>query len=168
MNIRQFKFTLILFLIPLFYSCKYSFSGIGIPADMNTFYIEPFELLTTNTEPTITTVFTETLSDKILTESKLRKDQIDPDYTFSGSVTRYQVTAVAPQPGETSDFNRLEISIKVVFENSKDEEQNFDQVFSFFNDFPSNQNILNIQDDLINNIFDQITEDVFNKAFTNW
>jgi len=135
---------------------------------MNTFYIEPFELTTTNTEPTITTIFSETLSDKILTESKLRKAEIDPDYIFSGAVTRYQVTAVAPQPDEVSAFNRLEIGVKVVLINTKDEEQNFDKTFSFFQDFPSDANIINIQEELINNIFDQIVEDVFNKAFTNW
>ena len=135
---------------------------------MNTFYIEAFELTTTNAEPSITTVFSETLSDKILTESKLRKSEIDPDYTFSGAVTRYQVKQVAPQPGETSAFNRLEIDVRVKFENSKDEEQNFEKNFPFFNDFPSDQNILDIQDELIANIFDQIVEDVFNQAFTNW
>ena len=168
MNLRYLKFPLLIIFICLFHSCKYSFSGIGIPADMNTFYILPFELLTTNAEPTITTVFTERLSDKILTESKLRKAEIDPDYTFSGAITRYQVTAVAPQPGEISSFNRLEISVKVAFEHSKDEEQSFEENFSFFTDFPSDQNILNIQDELISIIFTQITEDIFNRAFTNW
>lgn len=135
---------------------------------MNTFYIEPFELTTTNAEPTITTVFSETLSDKILTESKLRKTNVDPDYTFGGAIIRYQVTPVAPQPGETSAFNRLEISVNVKFENSKDETENFERAFPFFNDFPSDQNILDIQDELIANIFDQIVEDIFNQAFTNW
>lgn len=167
MNLRYLTFFLVFSSI-LFNSCKYSFSGIGIPADMNTFYIEPFELLTTNAEPAITTIFTETLSDKILTESKLRKSQIDPDYTFSGAVTRYQVTAVAPQPGDVSSFNRLEISVKVNFENSKDEKQSFENNFPFFQDFPADQNILDIQNELIDIIFIQITEDVFNAAFTNW
>ena len=97
---------------------------------MNTFYIETFELTTTNTEPTISTIFWETLSDKILTESKLRKDGIDPDYIFSGAVTRYQVTAVAPQPGEVSAFNRLEIGVKVVLENTKN---------PFYNGFVENR-----------------------------
>ena len=135
---------------------------------MNTFYIEPFELLTSDAEPTLPTVFSESLSDKILTESKLRKEQVDPDYIFSGAITGYRVTAVAPQPGEVSAFNRLEISVKVAFEHTKDEEQSFDNTFSFFSDFPSDQNILNIQNVLIDVIFEQITEDVFNKAFTNW
>jgi Lipopolysaccharide-assembly len=168
MNFRFFRFPLLIFAILFIYSCKYSFSGINIPNEMNTFYIEPFELLTTNAEPTITIVFTETLSDKILTESKLRKSEIDPDYTFSGAIINYRVTALAPQPGETSAFNRLEITVKIVFVNSKDEEENFEQSFPFFNDFPSQVNILDIQDELINNIFDQIVEDIFNKAFTGW
>lgn len=168
MNLRHCGISLLFFVAFSFHSCKYSFKGIDIPPDMNTFYVEPFELLTTNAEPTITTIFTETLKDKILTESKLRNSEIDPDYIFSGAISRYQVTAVAPQPGEVSAFNRLEISVKINFENSKNEKQNFDQTFSFFNDFPSDQNLLDVQEELIRNIFDQLVEDVFNKAFTNW
>jgi len=135
---------------------------------MNTFYIEPFELLTANAEPTITTIFTETLSDKILRESKLRKADTDPDYFFSGAIVRYQVTAVAPQPDDVSSFNRLEISVRVKFENTKDEKQNFEDTFPFFQDFPADQNILDIQNELIDIVFIQITEDVFNRAFTGW
>jgi hypothetical protein len=168
MNPRLFILPLLIIYVSSFQSCKYSFSGIGIPADMNTFYIEPFDLLTSDAEPTLPTIFSETLSDKILTESKLRKAEIDPDYVFSGAITGYRVTAVAPQPGEVSSFNRLEISVKVSFEHTKDEEQNFEETFSFFSDFPSEQNILNIQNVLIEIIFEQITEDIFNRAFTDW
>ena len=168
MILQNFRLPLLFFAFIFICSCKYSFKGIDIPPDMNTFYVEPFELLTTNTEPTITTIFTETLSDKILTESKLRKVQIDPDYVFTGAITRYDITAVAPEPDQTSSFNRLEIGVKVVFENTKKEEDNFDRVFTFYNDFPAGANIINIQDELVNNIFNQIVEDVFNEAFTNW
>ncbi len=168
MRLRYSAIILSIIILQPFFSCKYSFSGIGIPPDMNTFFVEPIELITTNAEPSIAMVFREALSDKILTESKLKKTEIDPDYVFSGSITRYDVTAVAPQPGEVSAFNRLEISVKVKFENTKDEKQNFDQQFSFFNDFPSEQNILSVQSELINNIFSQLVEDIFNKAFTNW
>ena len=149
-------------------SCKYSFSGINIKENVKTFYVAPFDITTSNIDASITTEFTERLKDKILTESRLRFSDTDPDCEFKGTITTYRISSVAPKPGETTAFNRLDISVKVEFINSKDPDQEFNQNFSYFNDFPSEQNILNIQDELIANISNQLVEDIFNKAFTSW
>ena len=39
---------------------------------------------------------------------------------------------------------------------------------SFFSDFESSQNLADVQDELIEAIFEQITEDIFNRAFSDW
>ncbi len=155
-------------LICLTVSCKYSFRGIDIPQDIKTFYVGPFEITATNAEPTISQIFTERLKDKILTESRLTFVQADPDCEFIGSINTYRVSPVAPQPGETTAFNRLDISVKVEFVNYKDDTKNWDKNFPYFADFPSDQNLLDVQDELIEDINDQLVEDIFNKAFTSW
>ena len=162
------RYSLSIFLLLTLFSCKYSFKGISIPPDVNTFYVAPFKITTSNIDASITTEFTERLKDKILTESRLRYNDTEPDCEFLGTITTYRISSVAPKPGETTAFNRLDISVKVEFINSKDESQSFNQNFSYFNDFSSEENILNIQDELIANINDQLVEDIFNKAFTNW
>ena len=93
---------------------------------------------------------------------------IDPDIEFSGEITRFAVTSVAPQPGETTAFNRLEIAVRMKYIYHLDEEDNWENSFSFFQDFSRDENLLDVQDGLITVIFQQLAEDIFNKAFTNW
>jgi len=149
-------------------ACKYSFTGISIPADVRTFYVEPFEVEAPNAEPTISQTFSDALRDKIQTESRLTQALTDPHCEFKGTITNFKVSSVAPQPGEQTAFNRLDITVNVEFINHKDEEQSWKQNFPYFSDFPSDQNFLDQQDELIETINVQLVEDIFNKAFTNW
>ena len=75
---------------------------------------------------------------------------------------------VAPQPGETTQFNRLTITIQIEFINNTDPEQNWKQSFNWFSDYDANENLPNVQDDLHEEIITELVENVFNKAFTNW
>ncbi len=151
----------------IFTGC-YSFRGITIPAEAQTFYVAEL----TNRVPTapadIGQQFSETLKQKLLNQSRLNFAEIDPDLSFKGEVTRYSVTAVAPQPGEFTAFSRLDIAVKITYESRIDEEDNWDSSFSFYADFSRDDNLLDLQDQLIATIFQQLVEDIFNKAFTNW
>ena len=149
-------------------SCKYSFTGISIPESVRTFYVTAFEISVPNAEPTLSQTFSDALRDKVQTQSRLTQSETDPHCEFKGAITRYQVSSVAPQPGELTAFNRLDVSVSVDFINHKDETQNWKQTFSYFSDFSSDQNFLSVQDGLIETINDQLVEDIFNKAFTNW
>jgi len=151
----------------LFTQC-YSFKGISIPADVSTYYIPVFEIRTDNAPPTIGQQFSERLKDKVRNESRLQWNEEEPDIEFTGAITGFRVNPVAPQPGETVAINRLEINVSVNFINNKDEKKNWKQTFSFFNDFPTNVNLLDVQTELVENIYEQLVEDIFNKAFTDW
>lgn len=155
-------------LLSVLYVACYSFKGISIPPDVSTYYIPVFDIRAENAPPTIGQIFSETLKDKVRNESRLIWNEDSPDIEFNGSIIGFRVTPQAPQPGETVSFNRLEISVQIQFINNKNEKKNWRQNFSFFNDFGTDQNLLDIQDQLIANIFDQITEDIFNRAFTDW
>lgn len=112
--------------------------------------------------------FSENLKQKFLNQSRLNFVDIDPDIEFSGEITRFVVTSVAPQPGETTAFNRLEIAVRLKYDYHLDEEENWENSFSFFSDYSRDDNLLDVQDELITIIFQQLSEDIFNKAFTNW
>jgi hypothetical protein len=146
----------------------YSFKGISIPADVSTYYIPVFEIRTENAPPTVGQQFSERLKDKVRNESRLQWNEDEPDIEFTGAITGFRVNPVAPQPGETIALNRLEINVNINFINNKDEKKNWKQTFSFFNDFPANVNLLDVQTELVENIYEQLVEDIFNKAFTDW
>jgi hypothetical protein len=149
----------------------YSFRGIAIDLSVNTFYVAPFENRAPNAVPTLAPDFTERLKDKIRNESRLVYSEFEPDVEFIGAITGFQVTAEAPQPGEQIAFNRLTITVSVDYINNKAVEEK-DRVTkitkSFYDEFPSDQNLFDIQETLIQRITVQLVEDIFTQAFTNW
>ena len=158
----------LLFLLPLLSSGCYSLSGISIDPNAQSYYVEQFDLLADDAPPTLPQSFTEALRDRIRTQTPLKANEDEPDIKFSGSVVGWEVTSEAPQPGETTAFNRLTITVAVEYEDAIDNSRNWRKRFPFFSNFSSTENLLDVQDVLIDEITEQLIEDVFNAAFTNW
>lgn len=157
---------LVLLIIP---GCKfYTFKGYDIPDEAKTYYVGTFKVLALNAPPVINQTFTEALKDKISRESRLIYGDVDPDFEFNGSIQAYDISIVAPQPGETITSNRLTIRVSIEYTNHLEPKKSWTKTFSFSDDFSPNDNLLEVQDELIQTIFRQILEDVFNAAFTNW
>ena len=148
--------------------CKYSLKGVSIPPDVNTFYVNEFDVQASNAPASINIEFTQTLTRLIQAESRLRQNDEDPDVEFRGTITQYAVSSEAPLPGENVSFNRLTIGVRVEYWSNLNDEQIFEKNFSQFLDFDADENILDIQDDLIEEIYEFITEKVFREAFSDW
>nr|MBS0036595.1 LptE family protein [Saprospiraceae bacterium] len=167
MTFRRYHFIGMLLVIALCNAC-YSFRGVSISPDVQTFYVDYFELAAPNAPITLNQDFGEAMRDKIRTETRLSLTDTDPDLIFSGSITAYNITALDPVVGERTALNRLQISVRVNYESTVDEDNNWQQTFSFFAEFPADQNLTDIENQLIETIFEQLTEDIFNRAFSNW
>ena len=146
----------------------YSFRGISIDPNVKTYNVPPFKNNAGNAPGDIAIRFSEGFKEKIRTETRLSLATTDPDIEFSGTIVDFRVTAEAPAPGEVAGFNRLTIVTAVEYNNTVVEDAGWRQNFSFFFDFGIDENLLSIQDDAIDEVFNQIYEDVFNKAFTDW
>jgi len=152
------------------WSC-YSFKGISIPPAIEYYYVDDFDLNFSggNIFPAnIEVTFAEKLRDRIRTESSLKYSEDDPDIIFSGTISRYYTSPAAPTEGATTSLNRLDISVSIVYEDIHDEENNWKKSFTGFQDFPSTDILSDVEDALIDEIFDEMTERIFNDSFTNW
>ncbi len=147
----------------------YSFKGIAIPTDVNSYFVENFQNSAPQAPGDINQRFSEALRAKIRNESRLVYNEKSPDIEFSGTITGFRLTPEAPQAGNTVALNKLEITVSVNYINNNDEAKNWkNKQFSFFRTFPSDQDFISIQDGLINEIFKQLMENIFNDAFTGW
>jgi len=90
------------------------------------------------------------------------------DLQMEGSITNYRTSPVAIQANETAAQNRLTISVEVVYVNTLDDSKNFKSTFSRFQDYPSTQNLSEVQDMLIDQINEMLIQDIFDKAVVNW
>ena len=146
----------------------YSLSGVSIDPGIDTYYVAPFKDNADNAPAGLSTDLTEALKEKIRTQSRLLYIEQDPDLEFRGTVVDYRITAEAPQPGERTSINRLTIVTAVEYIHHRDEEKGWKSNFSFFFDFPSTTDLSSIETEANRVIIDQIMEDIFNKAFTDW
>ncbi|MDY6348774.1 MAG: LptE family protein [Bacteroidales bacterium] len=150
--------------------CRMSVSLTGgtIDARAKTVAITTFPNNATLVNPTLSQTFTTALKDKIQGQTPLTIVGNDGDYTLEGEITSYSVNPVAIQGDDKPAMNRLTITVRVRFYNKFDEAQNFEQNFSRYADYPGTQNLSSVENSLVTEINDALSDDIFNKAFVNW
>lgn len=151
-------------------SCKpsVSLSGATIPVEAKTVSVGFFTNNTTLGAPSLSQRFSERLKDMISQQTNLALVARNGDLQFEGYIADYAVAPVAIQENDQAKLDRLTITVKVVYINKFDATKNFDQNFTRFADFSSTESIAAKEPQLVSEIYRQITEDVFNRAFNNW
>ena len=146
----------------------YSFSGASIPAEAKTVSVAYFPNHAQLINPMLSNDFSTALRDAMMNQTTL--DMVDEggDLAFEGEITDYRTTPVAITASQTAAMNRLTITVKVRFSNRFDDTKDFEQNFSHYEDYPSEQDLNEVQDNLTPLIIEALVEDIFNKALVNW
>ena len=145
----------------------YSFSGASIPAEAKTVSVDYFPNHAQLINPMLSNNFTNALRDAMTNQTTLDMVEAGGDIAFEGEITDYKTSPVAIT-GQTAAMNRLTITVNVRFNNRIDETKDFEQSFSRYEDYPSDQDLNSVQESLTATIIDQLVEDIFNKALVNW
>lgn len=151
-------------------ACKvnYSFTGASIAEDVKTVSVKTFQNFAPLAQVNYSQTFSEALKDIFISQTNLTLASNDGDLQFEGAITNYQISSVAIQGNETAAKNRLTITVHVKFTNTKDKKQDFETDFTRFTDYDSSVNISGIEDQLIKEINNQLTQDIFNKSVGSW
>ena len=151
----------------------YSFTGVAITA--KTISIENFYNDADGGPPDMAQTFTNKLRDYYQQNTNLAFVANEGEIQLEGAVTSYRLTPIAPSAGnstlqgDAAALTRLTITVSVTYLNVTDETFDFDnKQFSFYSDFDNSQNITSIEDQLIDEIYDQIILDIFNASVANW
>lgn len=151
----------------------YSFTGASIPAGVTTFQVNFFENQAGNrpgstVEPGLDNEFTNALQDLIMNQTNLDLVTSDGQLIYEGEITEYSVTPMSATAEITAAQNRLKISVAFRFINTKNEEDDFSKTYSFFYDFPAELQVYDVKDAAHKEIFDRITQDIFNDTLAKW
>lgn len=158
-----------LFAMLVITGCKtYSFTGASIPPGAETVSVAFFENKASIVQPALSSVFTEKLKDRFVSQTNLRLMNSTGDLHFEGFISDYQSRPVAIQGNDQAALNRLSITVSVNFINRVDAKQNFETSFTRYVDYDSRKNLNTVEQELIAEICNQLTEDIFNKAVINW
>ena len=161
-------------LILLVQACGiYSFTGASIPAGTETFQVNYFENIAGNRpgstiEPGLDRDFTLALQDILINQTNLNLTNTNGDLVFEGEIVEYGITPMSATAQNTAAQNRLTISVNVRYFNVKREEDNYETRFSFYYDYPAEQQLYDIKDTAHGEIFERITQDIFNASLAKW
>ena len=159
------------FVVALAFVCHgcgiYSFSGASIPAEVKTVAVDYFPNHAQLVNPMLSNNFTNALRDAMTNQTTLDMVETGGDLAFEGEITDYKTTPVAIT-GQTAAMNRLTVTVKVRFSNRIDDTKDFEQSFSRYEDYPSDQDLNAVQESLTATIIEALVEDIFNKALVNW
>ena len=168
------RFIIILFFCLIVVSCGiYSFTGSSIPTGVETFQVAYFENTAggkpgSTIEPGLDRDFTIALQDLIVNQTSLNLVNQGGDIIYSGEIIEFSVTPMAATAELKAAQNRLTMEVMVSYENILNEEDNIEKKFSFYYDFPGNLQVYDIKDSALEEIFERITQDIFNETLAKW
>lgn len=152
--------------ISLLTGCNYTLKG-GTIRNAETFTIVRLENQAPLVVPSLAQDMTEKLRDKFLQQTKLKLTDRDGDLTFTGYISRYEVVPLTVQAGDQASQSRMSLSVHIKYVHKNLPEENWEQDFNNFVDFPAEQNaqaeVLYLPE-----LVDKLVQDVFTKVLSNW
>ena len=158
--------------IPLLFtisSCGfYTFSGASISAEIKNIKIGYFINEAENFKVNLDRDITQKLTDFIIEQTDLSVNNNDYDIEINGKIISYNISPISISSNDFANQNRLSISVNIDFKNYINEKENYNQKFTRYVDYKSDQNLEEIESELTDQILEEICIDIFNKTFVNW
>ena len=157
-------------------SCHvYSFKDVSIPAEVKSIHLSYIENRAPLVNPQLAPQLNDALRQKINNQaSRLSQVQTsDADYDVSGWVSGYSYTTSGVS-NQVASTNRLTVTVHIVFKNHMDPTgkkvapADFEADVSRNFDFSANTSITDAEQQLVPTIVSNLTDEIFNKLFSNW
>ena len=104
-----------------------------------------------------------------LRQTNLTLTKAGGDLHFEGEITDYRIMPVSATADQTAALNRLTIGVRVRFFNKLVPDDDFEKSFSFFSDFDANTQLTgSALEDALDEIFERVTQDIFNASVAKW
>lgn len=145
----------------------YNFTG-GSTGNAKTFQVNFFRNDAPLIEPGLDRDFTLALQDLINNQTNLSLTDRNGDLVYEGEIVEFNITPMTATAQQTAAQNRLTIGVNVRFTNNVEENKDFEKRFSFYYDYPGTAQLSSIKGTAFTEIFERITQDIFNASLADW
>lgn len=167
--LRLKTFILLFWCVAGFLSCKNTYYTLSGSTATGTIQVVSFNNMSGAGPPFLPQKLTEDMKSYYLQNSRLRVvNTSQADYILEGDITGYGISPLAATANGTAAQTRLTISVKIRFTDNKNPENNVEESFSRYEDFPQSSNFAQVENTKIQEIFDKIILDIFQKTASNW
>ncbi|TAD85641.1 MAG: hypothetical protein EAY75_10845 [Bacteroidetes bacterium] len=145
----------------------YTFKDVSIPPEIKTVKLNFIENKARYVNPQLSPRLTNRLQEKIINQTRLvRSSNDDADWVIGGTITQYDVVTSAIS-GQVASNNRLTVGIRVVVRDNKLlKDQEYDVSKSF--EFSAQRTLQEAEAALADDIIRGLTDEIFNRLFSNW
>lgn len=150
----------------------YNFTG-GDQGSAKTFEVRYFQNYATQSpgstfEPGLDRDFTQALQNLIQNQTSLDLVTANGDLLYEGEITEFRISPMTATANQTAAQNRLTMGVNVRFFNNTKEDVDFEKRFSFFYDYPATSTLSSVKSAALDEIFERITQDIFNASLADW
>jgi hypothetical protein len=152
----------------LFAGCKvYKFVDVAIPQDIKTIKINFIENKAPYINPQLSQRVTDRLRQKVLSQTRLSQTNADnADWEINGEIRDYSFSTSGISNQQTTN-SRITVSIHITVndhKNGKTDEYDVSRNF----EFDSKLSLQQAEAALADNMIRDLTDDMFNRIFSNW
>jgi hypothetical protein len=129
--------------------------------------VEDFEPAHPLVSATSAQSLSEALRDRVQRQSTLRLVPLG-DLQFSARVVGWEVRPVNVQGDETAGANRITVQVVLTYVNSLDPTLSAERTFSRYVDLPSTQDVFSAEEEIVSELGELLSQDIFNATLGNW
>lgn len=148
-------------------TCRFSTNEASIDPQAKTVKVNYIENRARYVNPLLSPRLTEKLRQKIVNQTRLSQTNGDADYEISGVVTDYSPSTSGISNQQVAS-NNLNITVAITFRNRIDEKKNLETSITRNFPFSANLSLQQAEQQLADQIINNLTDEIFNKIFSNW
>ncbi len=148
---------------------SYKLNGSAIDYNVyKTIHVSEFPIRAALVYPPLQQTFENKLMDVIQRQTRLTLTDQHADAEMSGEITGYSLTPQAVGTDAYATQTRLTITVRVKYTDFKNEHNSSDQTYSAYRDFPADEMLIDVQDNLCEEISAELVDLIFNATLGNW
>lgn len=150
-------------------SVQYKFNTASINYDeIKTIQIADFPLRTALVWAPMRAMFNNQLQDTYANQTRLQLVKRQGDLQLSGEIVGYEQFNKAISAEGYSAQVQLRMTVNVRFVNMKNHTQDFERRFTATSEYDSSQSLNSVQEELVTEMIQNITDQIFNATVANW
>ena len=150
-------------------SVSYKFNGASIDyTKTKTIQISDFPIRASYVWGPVASIFNNQLKDLFANHTRLIQVRRDGDMKIEGEITRYEQRNKSVSSEGYSSQTELSMTVNVRFTNNKNHTEDFERQFTASATYDNTQTLNAVQEELVTQMVEEITEQIFNATVANW
>lgn len=171
MTLAAKRAVMLLLVMGMMVSCsvKYGFNGASIDySKTKTIQIADFPIRSSYVWGPMASIFNNQLKDIFANHTRLIQVKRNGDLKIEGEITQYSQRNKAVTAEGTSAQAELSMTVNVRFTNNANHNEDFERQFTATSSFETTQSFTSVQEQLVTEMVEDITDQIFNATVANW